>query len=64
MAEPSPHGDSLYGVSWSGGLFVAVGDVGRLQVSADGTTWAYPARVTSEPLMSVYRGDARWWPWD
>lgn len=58
--SPLPHGDHLYGAAWADGLFVAVGDLGRIQTSRDGRSWTYPAPVTRQPLLDVCWGNGRW----
>ena len=49
----------LNDVVWSGSLFVAVGDVGKIVTSPDGITWTTRTSGTTQTLQGVYWDGSR-----
>mgnify|MGYP000385046333 CR=1 FL=1 len=54
--DRSVGGNTLYGVAYGGGLFVAVGDSGRIWSSPDGITWTDQGLQGSNTLYGVAYG--------
>jgi hypothetical protein len=52
-ANPSPQGNTLHGVTWHVGQFVAVGENGTILTSADGSDWDIRISNTTRTLASV-----------
>ena len=51
--QDSGTSESLYGVTWSGALFVGVGDMGTILTSPDGSTWTDQPSGTLQHLSGV-----------
>src|SRR5690242_20271590 len=49
-ANPLPQGNTLRGVAWHAGEFVAVGENGTIITSADGIGWALQTSTTRNTL--------------
>ena len=47
-------------VAYGNGLFVAVGEIGTVATSADGTNWATHATPTFSPLSAIAYGNGVW----
>jgi len=55
--NPLPQGNSLSGVSYGNGTFVAVGDIGTVLTSSDGATWTVRTSGTRNYLRGVAYGN-------
>jgi len=55
--SPSPQGNSLNDVKFINGTFVAVGNVGTILTSADGTNWTVRTSATTKDLLGVAYGN-------
>src|SRR6516164_6448884 len=51
--NPLPTGNTLYSIVFGNGQFVAVGDVGTIVTSADGTNWVAQQSGTPDHLSGV-----------
>jgi hypothetical protein len=55
--SPLPQGNTLNGVTYGNGIFVAVGGDGTIITSSDGKTWTSRSSGTSEWLNGVTYGN-------
>jgi hypothetical protein len=55
--NPLPQGNSLKGVTYGNGLFVAVGAYGTILISSDGSTWTVTIPNTTNNLNTVAYGN-------
>ena len=55
--NPLPQGNTLNGVTYGNGIFVAVGDAGTILTSADGITWTSGTSGTNSNLYGVAYGN-------
>lgn len=60
LIEPPPQVDVLYGVTWGGGQFVAVGSAGTIITSQDGRTWTVRYSGVTNTLYSIAWNDKRY----
>jgi hypothetical protein len=51
--NPSPAGNTLNSVTYGNGTFVAVGDGGNVQTSADGVNWTVPEPLMTNSLLRI-----------
>ncbi|MBI4595493.1 MAG: hypothetical protein HY730_03840, partial [Candidatus Tectomicrobia bacterium] len=54
--NPLPQGNSLFGITYGDGAFVAVGDRGAIITSSDGITWTAGSSGTSNGLRGITYG--------
>lgn len=57
VRQPLPTANQLHGVAYGDGKFVAVGELGTIVVSGDGTNWSRVASGVTTPLYAVACGD-------
>lgn len=55
--NPLPQGNSLSGIAWGGGTYVAVGDGGTILVSTDAVKWERVVSGTDRALTDIVYGD-------
>ena len=55
--NPSPTGNTLSGITYGNGVFMAVGHAGAIITSADGTNWVSRGSATTNALRSVAYGN-------
>src|SRR6266478_4763922 len=57
LRQPLPTANKLNGVAYGDGKYVAVGELGTIIVSGDGTNWSRVASHTKASLVGVACGD-------
>ena len=53
VVSPSPTGNSLLAITWTGSQFVAVGALGTILMSPDGATWTSHNQAPTSDLAGV-----------